>query len=124
MAQGPFSKRSIVWISALSAVSLLVGLVLSLITEDPNARISAGTDSYSTSAIGHEALVRFLERLDVPVVVSRSQTDRKVGDRAALVILEPDFEGGEDDARRIAEWLHARAWQRLLLIGFEPWTRP
>jgi hypothetical protein len=92
----PFSKTTLVVVVAVAVVSLGIAVALTLVGDDLGEKRSAGVDGYSVSAIGHKGLVRLLEKLDVPVVVSRSNS----GDKARhglLIIAEPTV---TDDASR------------------------
>jgi hypothetical protein len=80
----------------VSAVSLAVAVALTIAGDDPTSRRSAGADAYSVSAIGHQGLVRLLEKLDVPVIVSRNDSARTARD-GLLLIVEPTI---TDDASR------------------------
>jgi hypothetical protein len=74
---------------AVAVISFLAFL-LALIYQDDLARVeSAGSDSFSRSALGHHAFVELLRELGIPVVVSRHETARKLGARNVLLLLEP-----------------------------------
>jgi hypothetical protein len=84
----PFSRTTLIVVIAVAAVSLGVTVALTIVGDDLGERRSAGVDGYSVSAIGHRGLARMLEKLDVPVVVSRNNS----GDKARhglLIIAEP-----------------------------------
>jgi hypothetical protein len=52
--------------------------------------ISAGSDTFSHSAIGHKAFQESLQRLGIPVSISRFQSLEKAGGATLLVLAEPD----------------------------------
>ncbi|MBK8161295.1 MAG: hypothetical protein IPK59_21940 [Rhodospirillaceae bacterium] len=52
--------------------------------------ISAGSDTFSHSAIGHKAFQESLQRLGIPVSISRFQSLEKAGAATLLVLAEPD----------------------------------
>lgn len=84
----PFSRTTLIAVIGVAAVSLGVAVTLAVVGDDLSGKRSAGADGYSLSAIGHNGLVRLLEALDVPVVVSRSNS----GDKARnglLIVAEP-----------------------------------
>jgi hypothetical protein len=84
----PMSRAALIAVVSVVAVSLVAAIALSVVGDAVGEWRSAGADSYSTSAIGHNALVRLLEKLDVPVVVSRNDSaSRSRG--GLLVIAEP-----------------------------------
>ena len=92
----PFSRATLAVVIGVAGVSLGITVALTLVGDDLAEKRSAGVDGYSVSAIGHKGLVRLLEKLDVPVVVSRSDS----GDKAKhglLIIAEPTV---TDDASR------------------------
>jgi hypothetical protein len=70
------------------AVSLAVAAALTVFGDELGGKRSAGVDGYSVSAIGHQGLVRLLEKLDVPVVVSRSDSAARAGN-GLLIVAEP-----------------------------------
>ncbi len=67
---------------------------------------SATQDTFSHSAVGHAALVETLQRLDIPVSVSRFKTLEKAGDSTLLVLAEPDGTPGSLDLVRQARGEH------------------
>lgn len=95
-ATSPFSRTTIFAVIGVAAASLGAAVALTIVGDDLGEKRSAGVDGYSVSAIGHKGLVRLLEALDIPVVVSRSDS----GDKARhglLIIAEPTV---TDDASR------------------------
>ena len=93
--KNPFSKTTLGVVIGVAIVSLIVTVVLTVTGDDPSSHHSAGTDGYSTSTIGHRALVELLEKLDVPVVVSRNNSADKAK-QGLLVIAEPNTADGTD----------------------------
>ncbi|HEX2690181.1 MAG TPA: DUF4350 domain-containing protein [Kofleriaceae bacterium] len=84
----PFSRTTLFLVIGVAVVSLGAAVALTLIGDDLSEKRSAGADGYSVSAIGHQGLVRLLGKLDIPVVVSRSDS----GDKARhglLIVAEP-----------------------------------
>jgi len=85
----PFSRTTLWVVIGVSVASLVVAVALTLFGEQlKGGEPSAGTDTYSVSAIGHHGLVKLLEALDVPVVRSKSNSAGKAR-QGLLVILEP-----------------------------------
>lgn len=87
----PFSRRMLIVLFGVGAVSLAGALLLSVFADD----ISGGPrtvqpSAYSRSAIGHSAFVDVLRSLDVPVVVSQHGSGTKAGESSLLVIMEPN----------------------------------
>jgi hypothetical protein len=90
----PFSKTTLYIVIGVAVASLGVTVALTVLGDDPTSHHSAGSDGYSTSAIGHRAFVQLLEKLDVPVVVSRNNSADK-SKSGLLVIAEPKITEGE-----------------------------
>jgi hypothetical protein len=85
---GPLSRTALIAVIGVVAASLVVAVVLTLIGDDLGDKRSAGADGYSVSAIGHRGLVRLLEKLDVPVVESRSDSAVRAR-HGLLIVAEP-----------------------------------
>lgn len=98
----PFATRTVGWLIAVGVASF-AGAWFFTVTGD-TAR-STGANTFSASAIGHRAFVRTLERLDIPVVVSRYRTAAKVRSGGVLVIAEPT--GRHLDAAELGRLLDA-----------------
>jgi hypothetical protein len=62
----------------------------------PGEKYSAGSDGYSVSAIGHKGLVELLQKLDMPVVLSRNDSAVKAKN-GVLVIAEPKIADKETE---------------------------
>ncbi len=84
----PFSKTTLAIVIAVAGVSLAAAAALTIFGDELGDQPTAGVDGYSVSAIGHRGLVQLLEKLDVPVVVSRSNSAVKAR-RGLLIIAEP-----------------------------------
>jgi hypothetical protein len=84
----PFSRTTLIAVIGVAAISLGVAVALAIVGDDLGPKRSAGADGYSLSAIGHDGLVRLLEALDVPVVVSRSNSSDKARN-GLLIVAEP-----------------------------------
>ncbi len=82
----PFATRTVGWLIAVGVVSFAGAWFFTVTGE--SAR-STGANAFSVSAIGHRGFVRTLERLGIPVVVSRYRSAAKVRSGALLVIAEP-----------------------------------
>ena len=70
----PFATRTVWWLIVVGALSFAGAAIFTML--DDRVR-SAGADTFSVSAIGHRALVKTLERLDVPVIASRYRSAEK-----------------------------------------------
>jgi hypothetical protein len=98
---GPLSRTAVIAVIAVVAVSLAVAVVLTVTGDDLGRKRSAGVDAYSVSAIGHRGLVRLLEKLDVPVVVSRNESAERA-EHGLLIIAEPVVTDAASRARLAA----------------------
>ena len=87
MADGaPFATRTVWWLIVVGAVSFGGAAIFTVL----NDRVrSTGANAFSVSAIGHRALIETLERLDVPVIVSRYRSSEKARSGTVLVVAEP-----------------------------------
>lgn len=119
MAQASaFSPRTVLWLIAVGSLSFAAAAYVT-IYGDFDAGRSVSADSFSYSAIGHRAFLETLQRLEVPVIVSRNATRAKAGPSSLLVVAEPPRPGTgpeigpgtEDDS--LAELLTA---ETLLLV--------
>ena len=84
-----FAPRTVFWLLTIGTISFVGALVLSLLAGDGGAVRSAGANTFSYSAIGHRAFVEILERVEMPVLVSRYDSAGKAGSSSLLVIAEP-----------------------------------
>ena len=91
-----FSSRAVFWLIAIGILSFAGAAFVFVFGERIEPGRSAGPHAFSTSAIGHQGLVRTLRRLGVPVVVSRNASAEKASQDALLVVTEPP---GGDEAR-------------------------
>ncbi len=85
----PFSPRTLLAIIAIGTAAFVGMIYLEMFgIDDPDFEI--GPSTYSSSALGHKALMETLRRIDVPVVVSRFRTAEKTSRSSLLVLAEPD----------------------------------
>jgi len=85
-----FSPRTLMVIIAVGVIAFVGMLYLMLFADPDDPDFLIGPTTYSSSAIGHKALLETLRRIDVPVIVSRFRSDEKAGDGSLLVLAEPD----------------------------------
>ena len=114
-----FARRTLGWLLALGGTSLVLGFVINIFSTDLFEEHSAGTDTYSRSAVGHHALLELLREYDVPVRVTRHAGVRPV-ENQVLLLLEPRILigwGGEFEDR--LEQLLDR--HPLILIALPKW---
>jgi len=116
---GPFSRRAVVLMATLGAVSLLAAIVTAVAGGD-SLPSSWSSDSFSRSAIGHRAFVEMLRKLDIPVFVSRwKSAERSV--HGLLLVAEPRLESPADAARLRTLLGQARL---ALLVLPKRWGKP
>jgi len=111
-----FSRRTVTALVALCAVSLAVGLALVVFQEEIGVVTSAGPDAFSYSALGQRGFVQLLEGMDFPVLVSRTDSARKVGRHGVLVVAEPDLTVRERQQRLKLAALCRRSPVTLLVL--------
>ena len=116
MSEGPFSRRTIVWLVSVSVASFVTWLVVGLIAPEPADLDSAEADAYSRSAIGHRAFVETMRAQGVPVMVSRFDSGHRAGEQALLVVAEPRLdEETKTRSRKLQEML-GEARRTLLVL--------
>ncbi|HMG57586.1 MAG TPA: DUF4350 domain-containing protein, partial [Kofleriaceae bacterium] len=93
---GPLSRTALIAVIGVVAVSLAIAAALTVFGDDLGDKHSAGVDAYSVSAIGHRGLARLLDKLGVPVMVSRSDSSARARN-GLLIVAEPVV---TDDASR------------------------
>src|SRR5688572_411546 len=93
--EGGFSRRKLGWIIGSVSVSLAVTLLLTIRAETLDRR-PPENNSFSYSALGHNAVVEFLRRAGLGVVSSRSLSGGDVGSKRPLVLAEPNPREYED----------------------------
>lgn len=91
-----FAQRTIVWLLGVGGASFLLAIVLIAFGEDLLPTSTVEANAYSQSAIGHEAFVETLQRLGIPVLVSRGDSIVKAGPSDLLVVAEPPVEMKDD----------------------------
>jgi hypothetical protein len=83
-----FERRTAVILGGVCFVSLLFGLIFSVIAvRDEEGSI--GANAFGRSSVGHRALVELLGEFGVDVVVSRFRSAEKSGPEVPLLVAEP-----------------------------------
>jgi hypothetical protein len=115
----PFRTRTAILVAVLASASLLTGLALAVFG-DPPVPPSTGTTTYSSSAIGHRAFMRFLDALGIPVLATRGaeHLDPAGTDVPLGVFLEPPLDVFDGDST-LADALDSNL---PLLIALPKWT--
>ncbi|WP_262692713.1 hypothetical protein [Kordiimonas aestuarii] len=85
----PFSNKTLFWIILLGILATLGVAVTSVFQGDGRYETSAGTNSFSKSAVGHAAWVELLKSDGWRMLQSQHNTFDKLNEKAALFLLEP-----------------------------------
>lgn len=86
----PFSARTLAAIFVIGILAFVGTVYLMVFTDGEEPTLAVSPTTYSSSAVGHKALLETLRRLQVPVIVSRFRSGEKAGPGSLLVLLEPD----------------------------------
>ncbi len=91
-SQGLFDPRHARWLLIAGGLSVAVTLIGMLFLEPPEDVVTSDTNSFSTSAIGHQAVTQFLRDAGLGVQVSRYDSlSRASSDKSALWLIEPQY---------------------------------
>jgi len=112
-SSGPFSRRMLILIGVVAVGSLVLGLGLAVFGDKVSRAPISDANAFSRSAVGHKAFVELLERLDIPVVVSRYESAKKAKKGAVLILAEPR---PNDDAVKRARALASDADTVLMIL--------
>jgi hypothetical protein len=89
----PFSRSAIAALITFGVMCFAGASYFAIVEEEP---YRTGSNVFSTSAVGHRAMLELLQRQGVPVVVSQHNSAMKAGDDSLLVMAEPrDFKAPE-----------------------------
>jgi hypothetical protein len=117
----PFSRTALWVIAGLVVASLATVVALTLLAEDNlQAEPSNGADGYSASAIGHRGAIKLLRNLDIPVVVSQSNSAAKA--KGGLLVIAEPLVTDETSADRFIAMVHSA--ERVLVVLPKWWTTP
>jgi hypothetical protein len=94
-----FSARVLAAIFIVGILAFVGVLYLEVFTDGGEPDYEVSPTTYSSSALGHKALLETLRRLQIPVIVSRFKSGEKAGAGSLLVLLEPNPE--QDEAKLI-----------------------
>jgi|GEM_PF-3153488 len=84
-----FSRRTLITIFALGAVTFLIGLLVTAFGGTIFGEFSAHNDTYSRSLVGHHAFTAFLKQSGISVVVSRNTALYEQNTAFPLLLIEP-----------------------------------
>ncbi len=116
MAERLFSGGSRAALLVIATIGV-VATVLLLVVEDDGNFLSADADSYSSSGIGHKALVSLLREQGIPVVINRDYLAREVAPGDLLLVLEPRIRFGE--SKQLSLLLEGK---RRVLLSLPKWV--
>jgi hypothetical protein len=116
----PFSRATLWVVAALVLASLATVVALTIMAEDMQAEPSNGADGYSASAIGHRGAIKLLRNLDIPVVVSQSNSADKA--KGGLLVIAEPLVTDETSADRFLTMVHSA--ERVLVVLPKWWTAP
>lgn len=91
-----FSARALAAIFVVGILALLGTIYLLVFGDGGEPTLEVRPTTYSSSALGHKALLETLRRLQVPVIVSRFKSGEKAGPGSLMVLLEPDADHVKD----------------------------
>jgi hypothetical protein len=109
----PFSRRAVLIAVGLGVCALVAAVLLALL-DTGDDQTSAGPDSYSRSALGHRGFVDLLGAEGMSVVRSQSESGRRAGSHALLLVAEPRV--ATDEQKHQLGGLVAEARQMILVL--------
>jgi len=86
-------------LAGIGVATLVVSLLWAAAGPNTPTGGSPYSDTYSRSAIGHEALVAVLQKLGIAVERARFKTTERAQRASLLVVAEPELKGAEDRSR-------------------------
>jgi hypothetical protein len=89
MPDQPFSTRTIAWLVGIGLFAFVGMAMTSTLTGDGRYASTSGTNSFSSSAIGHKALVETLQQSGRRIVISQSQSADKAASADLMMVIEP-----------------------------------
>ena len=89
MSDQPFSTKTIAWLVAIGLLAFVGMAMTSTLTGDGRYAKTAGANSFSSSAIGHKALVETLQQSGRRIVISQSQSADKAASADLMMVIEP-----------------------------------
>lgn len=115
MNDSTFRSHTIQWLIGVGSASFLLTILLVIFGQDFSSYRSAGSNSYSRSAIGHRAFVEFLRRHGSGVVVSRHRSAVRAAGLGTFIVVAPRISGPESDEGVALDefWLQSH---RMLLV--------
>ncbi len=84
-----FDQRFVLAIFLIGGIAFVAMLVLLIVDSDPERGSTAGTSTFSRSAIGHGAVATLIDRAGIPVTVNRVDLARRVSNDTLLIAAEP-----------------------------------
>lgn len=117
-----FSPKVARWLVGVGTVSLLLTLLLSVLgrSERPD-EVTADSNAFSMSVVGHQALAEVFEAVGIGVTISRHRSAERASEQRALFVLEPEI--GEAELERF-EAMMRRVRERGVpaLVALPKWS--
>ncbi|MDA1193690.1 MAG: hypothetical protein O2894_00745 [Planctomycetota bacterium] len=101
MSQAPFKRRTATLLGVVCALSLIGLGVLTIFGPELVPTRSGEANVYSTSAVGHGALLDLLDALDVPTAIHRRPDQLPLLGKGVLLVLQPTPELCDGDGLRL-----------------------
>lgn len=119
--EGGFSRRKLAWAVGVAVASFVIFLLLLAFGRDLEGPPPPGPNTFSTSALGHQAAVELLRELGLGVL-SRQSPGGGTDAAHPLVVAEPDPSLGGGSERLEALWREARDRGAPLVIVLPKWS--
>ncbi len=116
-----FSRRTLRFLLILVPLSFAITLIFSLLAPATSSRgAEFGSNSFSVSAIGYQALAELLADAGVPTLSSQYSSGQRASPKRPLVLLGPP--GDEDGISRLRQMLeHADNRDAPIIIVLPKW---
>jgi len=124
MSRPVYTRRTLAWVIGLSVGSFLLAVALTAFADDLGQPMSAGPNTFSHSAIGHGAMVEFLERAGIEVRIRRMERLDNIDPQVPVFAVEPRvaLESGEITASELDRLFDAaRARDAPLVVVWPKW---
>ena len=123
-SDGGYKRKSLVWLAGIVLGSFILLLVFMARGGDSSMPDTSEPNSYSVSALGHKALVEFLEASGVSVSLRRSTTRVPIPKKSVVITAEPQKEELDEDEGDYFEELKEKVERSgsSLVVVLPKWT--
>jgi hypothetical protein len=118
---GGFSRRSVAWMAGIAAASFAAAILLQAYGGDLSDRPTAGSNTFSYSALGYHGLMELLSTEKLGVTARQTRGGAGPGPGRPLVLAEPDLSSPEEKKHLAAFALEARERQAPLVVVLPKW---